>query len=493
MYFFVVSGLDLLLFGLFVAVSSSYALAQNQAFNGVDDASYVSWLDTVDYSRSVFLPGSTLSDGAAIHWNIIADQIQLAIAVRATGWVAFGISENGGMRGADMVIFEAEGENLIDAHVLQDLFPYPDSCQSWTLRHSVDDGGFLVFEASRFLDTEDTQDHPIVDDRNFSDARRVVAAWGDTSSYSYHGPNRSRGAIRFFGNEKSDEWATFAAQMDSESEGSFDLLANDYAIPKDETTYADFCFQESDLLAMGIPVNTPLHTIGIQPIVDERSAAYVHHFIVYGSSDPTECRGQEVAYGWAPGDLPLSLPLNAGGPLGTGGFRSFEISIHYNNPSGKSGILDSSGIKVFWTSQKREHDMGVFEAGDPFLSLNDQQVGDGFASHEFMCSPECSAASLLQPITVIRETLHMHISGRHMFNEQIRGGEVLRTGTAEYFDYEQQGTHSILQDPFVVEPGDAFRTKCYYDSKGERFGIASQDEMCIAYLFCKCTAESAVV
>jgi hypothetical protein len=83
----------------------------------------------------------------------------------------------------------------------------------------------------------------------------------------------------------------------------------------------------------------------------------------------------------------------------------------------------------------------------------------------------------------------MHISGRRMTNEQIRGTEVLRVGTANYFDYEQQGTQHVVQKPFTIEPGDSFRTKCYYESNGERFGLASEDEMCIAFISCKYAVE----
>jgi hypothetical protein len=237
---------------------------------------------------------------------------------------------------------------------------------------------------------------------------------------------------------------------------------------------------------MGMPVDVPLHGIGIEPILDERAASFEHHFIVYGSKDPTKCDSIEVAYGWAPGDLPIALPSNLGSPLGAGGYRSYRIQVHYNNPSAASGIFDSSGIKVYWTSQKREFDLGVLQLGDPILRLSGTPVGNGLTSHEFQCGSSCSGTLLQKPITVIREQLHMHISGRRMFNQQIRNGEALRVATVDYFDYEQQGTMNVVQDPYTIEPGDAFQTKCYYDSQNERFGLASQDEMCIAFLYCKC-------
>lgn len=458
-------------------------------FGGVDDATYNDWVVVTgtQYTRNIYLPGPDASNGAAIHWNIQDDRINLAVAVRATGWVGFGISENGGMRGADMVIFQADGEEIIDSHVLEELFPTPDACQSWSLVNSiVSDDGFLIFEASRLLNTGDAQDRALVDDSSLLvPANRIIAAWGDTSSYSHHGPNRARGSIRFFGVGNGDEWAAFATTMETEAEGSFEIRGNDFEIPAQQTKYKDFCFLKADLANMGVPIDESLHAIGIEPMVDERSAAFVHHFIVYGSYDPLSCGGLEVAFAWAPGDLPIALPLNLGGPLGAGGFVSYRIQVHYNNPGEIAGVLDSSGVKIFWTRQIREFDLGVLQLGDPILNLSGSSVGDGLTSHDFQCGSQCSSAFLSEPITVIREQLHMHASGRRMSNQQIRNDEVLRVGVADFFDYDQQGALNIVQDPYVVEPGDAFRTRCYYDSQDEEFGLASNDEMCIAFLFCE--------
>ena len=43
---------------------------------------------------------------------------ELAVAVEARGWVALGFSEMGGMKGADIVIFETRNAKLIDAYRL---------------------------------------------------------------------------------------------------------------------------------------------------------------------------------------------------------------------------------------------------------------------------------------------------------------------------------------------------------------------------------------
>jgi hypothetical protein len=236
--------------------------------------------------------------------------------------------------------------------------------------------------------------------------------------------------IKLGGTRKS-----FAKTIDKESEGSFALLAKAFAVPTQTTTYENFCFLESDLVAMSMPADTSLHGIGIEPIVDAQTDAFVHHFIVYGSEIPTSCGGLEGAYGWAPGDLPIALPSKLGSLLGTDGYHSYRIQIHYNNPSVTSGLLNSSGIKVFWTSQKREFDMGVLQLGDSVLHLSGEPIGNGLTSHEFQCGTSCSGTFLPQPITVIREQLHMHISGHRMFNQQIRDSEALRVVTVDFFDY----------------------------------------------------------
>ena len=78
----------------------------------------------------------------------------------------------------------------------------------------------------------------------------------------------------------------------------------------------------------------------------------------------------------------------------------------------------------------------------------------------------------------------MHENGKSISNEHIRDGTVIRKGLGQYFDFEAQGGLVVSQRPFEVQPGDSFRTTCSYDAEpGESWGLASSDEMCIAYLF----------
>jgi hypothetical protein len=167
------------------------------------------------------------------------------------------------------------------------------------------------------------------------------------------------------------------------------------------------------------------------------------------------------------------------------GFNSFMMEIHYNNPDRVEGMVDSSGVRFYYTTQPREFEMGILQLGDPYIRLLGAPVGNGLSSHSFSCSSGCSLEALQgQSVTVIREHLHMHQSGTRIVNEQIRGGEVIRAGALDFFDYRQQSNPPVQQEPFQVLPGDSFNTVCYYRGQdGEEFGMPTRDEMCIAFIF----------
>lgn len=66
-------------------------------FGGIENDAYLQWVDGASYDRSAFLPSPAgNSTGAALHWTIQDDEIYLALAVKATSWVGFGIAEAGG-------------------------------------------------------------------------------------------------------------------------------------------------------------------------------------------------------------------------------------------------------------------------------------------------------------------------------------------------------------------------------------------------------------
>jgi hypothetical protein len=174
----------------------------------VDKSIYLQWLQDTSYPKHTFLPMVTEPEnGAAVFWKLYSvdgftlssrndnnnqsayTHIQVAVAVRATGWVGFGIAEAGGMLGSDIAIFETANPSTIrDSYVLEDFdVPKEDDCQHWTLIDATMDGGWLIVEMSRPLDTMDMQDHALIDGSNLAALTRLISAWGDPPTVSFHG------------------------------------------------------------------------------------------------------------------------------------------------------------------------------------------------------------------------------------------------------------------------------------------------------------------
>jgi hypothetical protein len=75
----------------------------------------------------------------------------------------------------------------------------------------------------------------------------------------------------------------------------------------------------------------------------------------------------------------------------------------------------------------------------------------------------------------------MHKTGVRMTNEVLRSNQVVHKSKVDVFEFNQQGTFRVQQEPYEVSPGDSFRTSCYYRD-GATFGLSSQEEMCIAFV-----------
>jgi len=191
-----------------------------------------------------------------------------------------------------------------------------------------------------------------------------------------------------------------------------------------------------------------------------------------------------VLWAWAPGVDPFELPREAGYRMGPGGYNGFMMQIHYNNPTATAGVIDNSGIKVYYTSVIRQYDAGVLELGDPLVT---QKIpipqGTGVSFYEYNCPSECTA-SFPQPLIVFADFLHMHQIGEMMWSTHWRNGsEIGYLNRIEYWDFAFQQTTT---KNVTILPGDRINTHCKYDQNPLTqtvFSIASQDEMCLEYVY----------
>lgn len=58
-------------------------------------------------------------------------------------------------------------------------------------------------------------------------------------------------------------------------------------------------------------------------------------------------------YAWAVGSNALYLPEEAGFRIGINGIRYIILEVHYDNPLGTQGIVDSSGVEITMTKKLR--------------------------------------------------------------------------------------------------------------------------------------------
>lgn len=165
------------------------------------------------------------------------------------------------------------------------------------------------------------------------------------------------------------------------------------------------------------------HIIGFEGVVQSDTAENVHHLVLrgyYGVPDcgvactdwqdavraaaeanstdvpamPPICSQMDHAnmYAWAPNVDGVALPEEAGFRFGnaTGGFASVAVNTHYDNPGEVTGLVDNSGVRVYYTEELRPMDMGMIILGDPNATLRGEPIAGGKTSVSFGCPSSCT-------------------------------------------------------------------------------------------------------
>lgn len=99
-----------------------------------------------------------------------------------------------------------------------------------------------------------------------------------------------------------------------------------------------------------------------------------------------------IMFVWTPGAANAELPEDVGFRFGnvSEGFTSVVVQTHYDNPDGKAGLVDSAGVRVYYTEELRPIDMGVIQLGDPVVSLEGVPLPEGKTSISFACPSSCT-------------------------------------------------------------------------------------------------------
>uniref|UniRef100_A0A7S4F182 DOMON domain-containing protein n=1 Tax=Chrysotila carterae TaxID=13221 RepID=A0A7S4F182_CHRCT len=452
----------------------------------------------------VIFPGYNLS------WvvRMAEGEIEISIDALTNGWVGFGLAELGGMPGADIMVASVSDDGIaqIGDYWASGYFtPQLDESQDWTLVSASQSDSVTSVRATRRLDTNDRQDRSF--DPSLPIAHRVIAAIGATDTFVYHA-ERAPATVDFF-NTVADPLAQIKADPNI---STLSYRAPDYVIPPQcsteygaqapctggiadciqtcygtETTYTEFCF----------PVTLPnSHIVAVEPVVDPRSSRYVHHYQVdltsatcaERSSGGDDAAEELTIYIAARETGPLALPEAAGFRVGAGTpYSSVVITIHYDNPSAATNVVDASGIDLHYTTLLRPHDAAVLQLGDPNVLLANAPMPPGLSRWDFFCPAVATAAALTQPLTAFARFQHMHKNGARIVSTQYDATfTTLRTSATEYFDFDFQSYHAQDAQQWTISPGDQIVTACYYDtgaSSDVKWGLAGQNEMCVDYVY----------
>ncbi|KAK2561145.1 DBH-like monooxygenase protein 1-like protein [Acropora cervicornis] len=384
-----------------------------------------------------------------LYWNVTTTDKEIFFTVEAktTGWIGFGISSGQGkMQGADIVIgWVKDGVPYFqDRHADGHFMPKTDSQQDYELISLTEENGKTVMKFKRKFDTCDADDNKIE-----PGTTKVIYAYhpSDPSterSIPQHSPvNRGARSVLLLNSGKKRP-----------------------ALPPG-TKYFDLVHNKMD------------------PVIQAGHEGVVHHILVYECTDDypdhhlnytgrcyspdmpppaAKCTGATTIAAWAIGGNGFSYPEHVGFPIGTPDSPKVVIlEIHYDNPMGKQGMIDSSGLRFYYTKQLRKYDAGVLHVGafvDYRLMIPPKETNweiNGF------CSEECTREKKKLTFT----TLYTSEKPSHKaVVRRIRNGvELSEIARDDHYDFNFQ-EYLMLENEIHIASG----------------GLGTTDEMCLAFL-----------
>ncbi len=258
--------------------------------------------------------------------------------------------------------------------------------------------------------------------------------------------------------------------------GTWELRIDNHPLSTAETDYV--CFEWT------VPLDQATHITGFTPFLD--NSLYVHHYVVTTIPEPTGQQGYscfdldgDLTWVWTPGVDDFSYPDEVGLLVGENSDSvTFRVQVHYNNPLGTAGQVDSSGLDVHWTTDLRPNNAGSLVVGQ--VSGFTIPPGDPAYEVEVRCSALQSQTILNGPIQVFGSSLHAHEIGSVLSAEHWKNGMMVEEfNRDDPYSFENQ---NYKPADLTISPGDEIVTRCFFDSTGRteptQAGEGTLDEMC---------------
>jgi len=425
--------------------------------------------------------------------------IEIAARVQTTGWMAIGVSPNGGMPGSDIVmawIDEQGNKHFTDRYADSQSEPSIDSDQSGVelLELSSADGA-LTLRYRRALAACDSRD------RTIEGTSRVLYAWNDApladcDSRPMQHPATQRGSRSI----RLDQLE--AESHPNEIDGAENIESIVLGFDNVETVGGRTRYYWK---AGRLPFDETVHVVGVEPLIPDVELTQAHHLLLYvcpgdlsdeqialvgDKHDPLVrslevCNFIEPILAWAVGGKPTYFDRAFGIPVGGAGRSSFMMEAHLDVVDEKPHVTNMK-FRVLYTRKLRPNDGGIMVVGanvDEFLLTPAGTKTDRIG----YCHSACSERGLpAGGINIVGSMLHMHTIGVGMKTQLVRanGTEMPLIDDDQHYDFNLQTYEAI--EPVQMYPGDQLITTCTYDGTGraERTlgGEGTDAEMCLHYL-----------
>lgn len=468
-------------------------------------------LDPLTWSHSLLLdvPGQF-----HLAWIPREHDILFQMSAQTRGSLAIGFSPNGGMAGADIIMawVDANGNIVFhDRHAKTTLSPEIDQSQDCSLIGGYENDTHTVIQFSRPWDTCDPDQDLVLG----SDTVRLIWAFHPEDPTSlevlpYHGHQR-RGVRSVYLREAPHLSVQEQMKRTGEHVKVWDVINENLTLPNDDHTHYWCNIFEAPQL------EEKHHMIGFVPLIESGHESYVHHMVLYECHVPDDSTDHYFAHhvngagarcyspnmppewsyclatntwAWAVGSEGETLPPNVGIPLGENfnGATYFMLETHFDNPAFHQDLVDSSGLRIFYTSELREHDAGMILLGSEvnFLHLI-PPLQESFTTVG-RCTSACTQKGLDgDGITILHGVLHSHLAGRKMRLRFIRNGQELPM-IAEDNNYDFN--YQVSREPPIetkVLPGDELLLECDYNTRFRDEptfgGLSTREEMCLGFFW----------
>ncbi|KAL8202803.1 UNVERIFIED_CONTAM: hypothetical protein K2H54_025713 [Gekko kuhli] len=419
------------------------------------------------------------------------EMITFELHVQSTGWVAFGFTTHGELPGGDVVIGGVLPDGNMyfsDWHIVDEETIVEDESQDYEVLSMTEDETSTTITFRRYFQTCDPHDQPIT-----GDTLRLISGFG---------PNDT---IDFF-KGKIIKKSLYLMLYHSEAELNtpsvyyiYDLKLDDFPIPEEDTTYA--------CTFIPLPrVKTKHHIYKFEPIVTPRNETIVHHILVYACGNASvlppgvgECYGadpdfalcSQIVVGWAVGGGSYMFPDETAISIGTPrDFQWVRLEVHFSNFNSIPGLIDNSGIRLYYTPELRPYDMGVLQTGYYTFPIHFIPPGAESYNSYGLCNTSQFEELNGMPVPdmhVFGFLLHTHLAGRGMRGVQYRDGKQLRILCEDNkYSFNLQETRD-LKELITFKAGDEFLVECRYETLDRTSltfgGPSTLNEMCLAFLF----------